>query len=314
MLPGQSSQTDYEKQARAEFARAAYKDAAATLRLAIYKGNKTASIWLLLGESYEKDGEIGSARQAYQTITQYFPGSRECQLAGQHLALLPNSAASHAATERPSGKHLIDRITKVAPRFGHPEISPVTIGRVRDIVAHLPKTIYKILDRGKVSIFVTPNLIDRFPDGVNFRFGHDGSYLGQQFGRTYDRDIYVCERCVTAGGSTTLGPVNDMENIVCTTYTQLGHALDDCLEQPSRDEQFLQLYRQDCASADPAKYPMIKNYLKEEASGPGEVFGGLAALLMGDNGSLSQALSHSFPRSRAWIEKRLQVLSEERQK
>jgi hypothetical protein len=302
---------DYEALARQQFGQANYKEASATVRLAMYKGIKTPALFLLLGECYEKQGENGAARQSYNSIVQYFPRSRESQIALEHLSTMPAAVGGAQAGNGPTfvGKHLIDRIAIVPPQFGHPAVDAGTVGLVRDIVSRLPKPIYKILDQGKTNIFVTPNLIDKFPKEINYRFAYDGSYLSAQLARTYDRDIYICERHALTGGGIALSPIYDSTSLSCTTYTQLAHALDDCLERPSKDEQYLQLFRQDAAAADIRKYPDMKNYVKEEAQGPGETFAGIAAGLMGFETRLSDELNHTFPRSRAWIERRIQMLS-----
>jgi len=51
---------DYLAMGRRYYERKEYKEAAEKLRLAIYDKKSSAAVWLLLGQSYQKSGEIGA--------------------------------------------------------------------------------------------------------------------------------------------------------------------------------------------------------------------------------------------------------------
>jgi hypothetical protein len=316
---------EYEKTAQKQFAQAKYKDAAASLRLAIYKGSKSPAAWLLLGQCYEKSGELGAARQTYQTVQKYFPSSAECAKAALLLGNLPPpipvsvprvapeqkispAPAMTAVTVTKPGvkKELKDRIYLVPPRWNHQAVSPHTVSLVRSLVAGLPAPVYKILDQGNANIYLTPNLIDRFPEGVGTRNENLGRYFADQLGRTYGRDVYLCERW--GGKDTDLGPVSNVDTLKEFFYTFMAHSLNDCLEMPSKDPQFLQMYNSDAATGDLSQDPKLRTFFSP-VEGVNDTFAALAASIMGSNTSSSEMVSRSFPRCRAWIAQRIKILS-----
>jgi len=324
----QSTTVDYEKLGRKQYSQAKYKEAAASFRTAIFKGANSAAIWLSLAESYERTNEKSAATLTYQAILKNFPGTPESAKATERiakpkpsapakvalspkleatpkLATAPKVAASPAAPPR---KSLMERIYIIPPRFGHEPVSPATIRLVRSLLAGLPKTMYKILDRGKVNIYLTPNLIDKFPETVGVKNDHLGIYFIQEHGRTYDYDMYLCER-TGYGKGTDLGPISSDETIKEFFYTLLSHLLNGCLEMPSKDPQFLALYKLDYANLNPLDFMSIHAYVAP-VEGVNDTFAALGANIMGSNGEPSELCSRCFPRCRAWIVNRIKVLSE----
>ncbi len=318
--------------AKEQFDKADYKGAAATLRAAMYKGaENNASSWLLLARSYAKLGETGACRQTAAVISKYFPGSKEAKeaetLAGSFAqtgagAGTGTGAAATASQASPVGASnsgggqstkqtaaLEDRITTIAPRFGHAPVDRRTTAIVRDVVKKLPTNIYKILDRGGAQIFVTPNLIDKFPDAVQAKHPTLGHYLSEEFGRTYGKDIYISERISSDPGATDLQAPLHEETIRATAYTQLSHALDCCLEMLSKDPQYLKLHRQDVADCENSSSEDLKLYLSKDENGAKETFSGLVAGMMGANTHITRLLESNFPRAKAWIKARIELLS-----
>ncbi len=319
--------------AKEQFDKADYKGAAATLRAAMYKGaENNAPSWLLLARSYAKLGETGACRQTAAIISKYFPGSKEAKEAeilagsfaqtgaGAGAGTGTGGAATASQTSPVSGSNtsgqsakqtaaLEDRITIIAPRFGHAPVDRRTAAIVRDVVKKLPTNIYKILDRGGAQIFVTPNLIDKFPDAVQAKHPTLGHYLSEEFGRTYGKDIYICERVSSDPGATDLQAPLHEETIRATAYTQLSHALDCCLEMLSKDPQYLKLYRQDVADCENSSSEDLKLYLSKDENGAKETFSGLVAGMMGANTHITRLLESNFPRAKAWIKARIELLS-----
>lgn len=320
-------------EAKEQFDKADYKGAAATLRAAMYKGaENNAPSWLLLARSYAKLGETGACRQTAAIISKYFPGSKEAKEAetlagsfaqtgaGAGAGTGTGGAATASQTSPVSGSNtsgqsakqtaaLEDRITIIAPRFGHAPVDRRTAAIVRDVVKKLPTNIYKILDRGGAQIFVTPNLIDKFPDAVQAKHPTLGHYLSEEFGRTYGKDIYICERISSDPGATDLQAPLHEETIRATAYTQLSHALDCCLEMLSKDPQYLKLYRQDVADCENSSSEDLKLYLSKDENGAKETFSGLVAGMMGANTHITRLLESNFPRAKAWIKARIELLS-----
>ncbi len=324
----QSTTVDYEKLGRKQYSQAKYKEAAASFRTAIFKGANSAAIWLSLAESYERTNEKSAATLTYQAILKNFPGTPESAKATERIAKAKPSAPAKVALSPkvaaapklatapkvaaspvvPPRKSLMERIYIIPPRFGHEPVSPATIRLVRSLLAGLPKTMYKILDRGKVNIYLTPNLIDKFPETVGVKNDHLGIYFIQEHGRTYDYDMYLCER-TGYGKGTDLGPISSDETIKEFFYTLLSHLLNGCLEMPSKDPQFLALYKLDYANLNPLDYMNIHAYVAP-VEGVNDTFAALGANIMGSHEEPSELCSRCFPRCRAWIVNRIKVLSE----
>lgn len=305
--------------ARQYFTHGQYRAAAESLRLMIYSGSHSPAVWLLLGQSYQAMKENTAARQTYLCVQKYFPGTAEAHQAAQAMSALPVVSGGASASGLPSSplhtggsegaKRLYDRVVVVEPKFGHPAVAASTYSTVMNIIYKLPEPVYNILDQGGVRVFVTPNLIDRFPDSVTYKLPDTGAYIIMETGRTYDRDVYVCERLgASPGAGSSLLPANSRDEIVTATYLNLAHALDSCLEFPSHNEQFIRLYQSDLASADKNSPDNIKIYLLGDNHAASRTFAGLASSIMGNNSYLTRWLDRNFPRCRAWIQARIEVL------
>lgn len=318
---------DYFELAQQQFDKDQFQSAAESSRLAIYSKNNSPAVWLLLARSYQKMGEITASRQTYECVCKHFPNSPEKAIAATELAKLPKIAAikpnnqlaqPHSSSSKPTesaqpvASPLKDRVYVVPPRFAHAPVSASTVTLVKEVVASVPEQIYKILDQGQVKVFVTPNLIDKFPDAIHATHPTLGTYFSAEFGRAYDRDVYVCERLGAEPGGTELQPPMIPQLIKATTYTMLAHALNSCLELPSSDEQFLRLHRQDIADYDGADNDLLKLYVQNNQSGASETFAGLASSIMGNDCTLTHKLDRAFPRSRAWIQARVSILAKQK--
>lgn len=302
--------------AKQKYAKGKYQEAADSLRLAIYKGTNTAAVWLLLGQSYFKQGEMGAARQALQTVKKYFPSTAEAAVAGQWLVWMPvpkNSAgsvgAAQTATASPQKEpNLMERILVIEPKFSHPPVSSHMMWLVRSTVSRLPATVFKVLDQAGLKIYVTPNLMDRFPDAVNTPHPViPGGYLTDELGRCYGKELYIYERTTRHGG-TALGepePDADIKAMLCNL---LAHAYNDALELPSKDEQFLTMYRQDIAAWPPtllSDNPNLCMYT-DPKHGADEVFACLTSIMFGSAAGSHKNMERIFPRCRAWILRKIQ--------
>lgn len=311
-----AQEADYLPRARQLYQNKQYKEAAGLVRAGMYKGVNSAPMWLLLADCYQKQGQTEAARQAVDTIVKYFPGTAEAAQAkmlldggksAQTSPTVSSAGASKTAANAPEAT-LSERVYVVPAKFGHPEVSGHTVTLIKAMVRVLPGNIYKIMDQAHVVINVTPNLIDKFPEAVRQKHPTLGHYFSEEYGRTYGKDIYICERVSTEPGGTVLqSPLSD-ETIKSTAYTQFSHALDCCLEFPSRDKLFLTLYRQDLEQADRSN-PDLKLYITNDDLVTNEVFGGLAAGVMGNNTHITRMLETNFPRCKAWIKSRIDAIA-----
>lgn len=316
----QQGAAEYEKIGQKQFSQAHFKDAAASFRLAIYQGAKSASTWLYLAESYDRAGEIAPARQTYETVQKHFPNTPQSARATERLAKLPADrtstavataarATSTAVAPTKNHQELKERIYIIPPQFGHAPISQSTVRLIRNLIASLPKSVYQILDQGGTNVYITPNLIDKWPKTVGTINEHLGVHFSQEHGRTYGREVYICERVgAGTGAGTELGPILSDENIKGFFYAMLSHALNDCLELPSKDPQFVALYKLDLANLDTSD-PNLRAYVAP-VEGVADTFAALASSIMGSKSPAMEDCSQKFPRCRAWIVQRIKLLSE----
>lgn len=299
--------------AQAQYDACDFKGAAATLRAAMYKGqDSNARTWLLLAKSYSQLGETGACRQTVAIMSRYFPGTAEVREAEKLLTAATSGSQSKKAEAPAAVAPTVpfeERITKIPPQFGHAAVSDHTMATVKRVVKTLPPTIYKVLDKGGAQIFVTPNLIDKFPGAVKDKHSTLGHYFSEEFGRTYGKDMYICESVSSNPGTAELGPPLHVDTIIATTYTMLSHALDCCLETPSKDPQYLRLYNQDVADHQGNVDKEFKIYFLKDDIGPRETFSGLTAGIMGANTQINRFLDQNFPRARAWIITRIKLVA-----
>ncbi|MBU6454284.1 MAG: hypothetical protein KGS72_21075 [Cyanobacteria bacterium REEB67] len=207
------------------------------------------------------------------------------------------------------GDSLRDRIYIVPPLFGHPPVDPSTVELIKSIVRHLPRNVYNILDKRGAKIYITPNMIDHWPDAVTFQNHAIGRYFSEETGRTYGRDVYICERTSSAPGSTNLGPIMSDPTLKSVAYPLLSHALNDCLGLPSKDLRFVNIYKEEASHLNRSMDESLKVYL-DDHEGLIDTFAALCGSIMGNQTAATDEACRYFPRCREWIEQRITILSE----
>jgi len=289
-----------------------FKAAAARFKSAVDAGDARPIVKLYLGHSLFAGGDVQAAVSTYRELIASSPGTREAEAAEKHLARLGKfdktgkskigkTGDSEAAREE-KPKELKERITVVAPRFGHPSVSRNTVKVVRQTIEELPDHIYRILDQAGARVFVATNPLDQFPDILNLRHPADGHLVCNEPGRTYESRMFVYERALEEPGSRHVGGIRTESDIKLATRMQCAHALDYCLEGASKDPGFRTMFKQDVASMNPDLADDLKLYTHEGDVGPMETFGEIALLLMGANTPNGPKIREAFPRSRMWVD------------
>lgn len=308
-----ADQPDILLKARQLMAKGEYKTAAEALRMELYKDDQAPTTWYFLGKCYERLGAKKAALQTYKTLVKGFPSAPEAVEANKLIKLLavtraPMSGTVQQAPITAAKPDLINRIYVVPPKFNHPHVSPSTVQHVKEVIRTLPPKVYKILNEGDVNIYVEPNILDKYPDSVNGLHPIMKYHMTQEDGRTYDTEVNIYERRARVGGSTELAEPNSPELIKSTLYILLGHALNACLEFPSRGEQYKRVYQQDKAAMNAVLREKLYFFVAEEQHGTGETFANLAASIMGKVDMQNRDLNRGFPRCRAWIESRIESM------
>lgn len=218
-----------------------------------------------------------------------------------------NQAKSPNYSPKPR-KKLSERISIVYPRFSHPRVSEHTLYIVRTTIENLPAHIYQILDEGGATVFVGTNPLDKFPDSLKVVHPADGHLFCNEPGRTYKREMYIWERALAEPGYPDVGGVRTDTDIKLATLMQCAHALDDCLENLSREKAYLALYKQDIASMDPQLRSELSLYVADRPDAPMEAFGEILMLLTGARTPLSDKIKAGFPRARMWVDSTIKAI------
>lgn len=302
-----------------------FKTASQYLALCARSSARSPICLLYLGHSLIRLGRIKEAVVIYNALTDEFHNSNEARQAAKCIirydpalakVLAAKEKASHHApvssANRQIGigtasgaappavasrKSLLERITVCPPKSGHPEVSKTTITTVRNCVEQLPKPIYKILDEGDATITITPSSNDYWPNsGEGVQYGTTNLF-GEMMGRTYGKGAAIFERSIIRD-SNQLGPPRSVSEIRNGTYKELGHALDGCLNDCSKDPLFQQIAT---AEGNQLSGP-FKRELKYLTQ-PSELFAQIAGELMG----AEELIGSSCPDSRAWIKSKLRL-------
>ncbi|MCA9805299.1 MAG: hypothetical protein KC777_25190 [Cyanobacteria bacterium HKST-UBA02] len=296
-----------------------YKAAAARFKSAVDAGDTRPIVKLYLGHSLYAGGDIEAAVSTYRELIESSPGTREAEAAEKHLSKLgkfdksnSKNADSPAARAQEKPKELKERITVVAPRFGHPSVSRNTVKVVRKTIEELPVHIYRILDQAGARVFVATNPLDQFPDILNLKHPADGHLVCNEPGRTYESKMFVYERALEEPGSRHVGGIRTESDIKLATRMQCAHALDYCLEGASKDPGFRTMFKQDVASMNPDLAEDLKVYTHEGDVGPMETFGEIALLLMGASTPNGPKIREAFPRTRMWVDAMLKKTAPKR--
>lgn len=218
-----------------------------------------------------------------------------------------NQAKSPNNSPKPR-KKLRERISIVYPRFNHPRVSEHTLYIVRTTIENLPAHIYQILDEGGAAVFVGTNPLDKFPDSLKVVHPADGHLFCNEPGRTYKREMYIWERALAEPGYPDVGGVRTDADIKLATLMQCAHALDDCLENLSREKAYLTLYKQDIASMSPQLRSELSLYVADRPDSPMEAFGEILMLLTGARTPLSDKIKAGFPRARMWVDSTIKAI------
>jgi hypothetical protein len=312
-----------------------FRLAAEQFQASVSQGNQTPSALLYLGYAYSSYGDP-RALTAYCTLVDNFPSSNEAKLAAQQIkrldpnvtrtcaALSKRSAASapsvaavaassatssrSASSPRASSKdELIARLVITEPKFGHSRVRPQTVEIVKTAIKRLDPRFSKILAEGGATITISPNTLDRWPNGGGdtMTLPNSETLVAEAGGQTYHRDrmgpdINLFERPILRNTKELKEPFSD-EELLRTSFHEMGHGVDD-LQKLSANSKFIELQAQDTnnlSSSDKTQY----NYYTVPMETCAEITGGL----IGHNEAASETANviRCFPLSAAWLKQQL---------
>ena len=207
-----------------------------------------------------------------------------------------NSAGKKSTGGNLNKTGMIEHVIVFPPAAGHPAVSQTTIDTVHRVLAHLPKSIYRLLDDAGTTITIAPNIEDKWPgSGDTLKPNEDNVTLGEEGGRTYGRAVHIYER-PKLRGKNVLGPARTAGTLSEALIYLLGHAVDD-VDHLSTAPLFQEALSQDLKHM-PASIKKSNPYYTEPMEACSLI---IQQLITGDD----DIVVHNLPRSKAFIKGKL---------
>lgn len=306
---------EYQKGLAAYKARS-YRTAAKHFEDSLAGGNGAAEVYIYMAHSYAASGDIKKAVQIYRDTARIFAGLPAETMAKKCIARLdpqnriPAKISEEERKEAEKQKpklSFIHRVNIIAPTIpGHQPVSPSTVGKVKQVIARLPRWVYLIADQVNATINIGPNFTDRWPETLQGSTpGMEHERMADALARTYGNDIYLFER-PTIDGTTRLGPIVDYDALAREVIYQVSHIIDSGLGI-MEDKRFRAEYDLDKKAIPPEKEGELRYYLQADYVGSGEVIASVIANVLGNPGN--SKVEENFPRAAAWVRKRVATAS-----
>jgi tetratricopeptide (TPR) repeat protein len=290
-----------------------YQSAALLFKHAVKDDPNNPMDLLYLGHSYLGQGYRAEAREVYRNLDQKFPNSSEAKMALQCISNLDASSEFNRKKEtKPEPEHkpvlttssqsqtaFENRYSVVRPRDNHPSVTRATVTTIRSAIQKLPLNIYKILDEGNAWYYIAPNVVDISPNGADNVDSKTGITRGEEGGRTVDRTIYIYER-IKSRDSDDLSEPRGNQELLHITYHEIGHALDACMGNYSKNVDLKAAFESDLKLVSPVTKARL-SYYTTPVEGCAEI---VCGLLGGDNG-LTNDVIKSFPQTKQWLQHKL---------
>jgi tetratricopeptide (TPR) repeat protein len=219
---------------------------------------------------------------------------------GENTLPPPPGEATKSEDTLPPVKTFKDKVAVIAPRDGHPAVKKETVQTINKAIAKLPPRIQHLLDENNASVFVVPNLIDKFPEYKILK-RDDGTTMGSDLGRTFGREIYVCQQ--TTDGETNASEACSPKDIEAAFFNQCGRVLDDILKISTMPE-MKRAWEQDAENVPGDNRDSLKSYLKSDV-GQTETCAELIAAILGGQGKNTQSMPTNFPRTYYLVKEKL---------
>ncbi|MBX9939399.1 MAG: hypothetical protein K2Y32_09110 [Candidatus Obscuribacterales bacterium] len=288
-----------------------YREAAQLFWKSITDEGGGPSSWLYMAHSYYACGERDKAIQTYRTVRDVLKSPQEAAIASQYLARLDprnewkakDGTMATAAPKIPGS--IKKRIEIVRPRIGHPNVSADTTEAIDEAIDKIPPRILKILNDARVSICITPTMIDKFPEGAYQEVaGYEGGTDKSCPGMFSDGVIYIAQHTVDERTDEVKGAFSraDIEE---TFLHEAGHAVDYALGRISHTSEYEHAYLLDIAHVPDDVAHRIRYYLQKSLRGQREACAEVLANLMGMHNETSEDVKSVFKNTIVVLKKRI---------
>lgn len=282
-----------QEQGIAEFNKKNYKAALAHFNEHLRANPSDLNSAYYAGICYQMTGNTSEALKFYKKVLEIDPKSKHAAAVVPFLARYGIKCGAKSAIQATSTAKALDpknpfdaielvrslpldeRIIIVAPKFNHPAVSPTTVRTVESVLKRLPEHLYRILDEGKATITIAPNLIDKWPgtsDGNKPKIWD--VTMGEEGARAYNADIHIYER-EAIRNSTQLKDMRSQAEIRNNMLWVIAHALDYCMGNYTTSAKFVEAHKLDLERSDIRSINPYMAYDSTEASA------GIAAHLLG---------------------------------
>ncbi|MBP9093967.1 hypothetical protein KBI23_23295 [bacterium] len=299
-----------------DYAAKNFKGASDHFGKSIQGGNKSASVWLYSAHCFVAMGQYKRALQTYEIVAQSFKGTSEAATAEKSVDSLrtrlglpavaasqttaPAGGATGTSTATAGDEGLMARVDIIAPKFGHPPVSAVSIKAVKDAIAALPAPLRKKLDdTAEAHVTLSPNLIDRWPDTAKEAPDESGVDLATLPGRIYGKDMSIYERA-RISGTTSLKDPRPPKHLRQTTLNMCFQLLDDDMVI-SKDPALRKEWEADKSTITSPMSETLATFMKEDDWGPRETCSELFGFMLGGYNDMTDNVLRYFPRTKKWL-------------
>jgi hypothetical protein len=291
-----------------------FASAAAKFQASISHGHKSAGALLYLGHAYWGAGDRARSIAAYSDLAKSYPRTSEATLAVQQIAKLdPISAKKFAASvapvaQAPQGPGLLTTLTITEPKFGHEKVRPQTVAVIKKAISDIDPRYYKLLSERGATITISPNTLDRWPDGggdTMYLPASKSTLLAEAGGQTYHRDnvgadINLFERKIIRGTKQLGEPFPD-SSLRHIAFHEMGHAVDDAMKL-SDNPTYIALHKQETAALSPEDHEKV-SYFTVPMEACAEITAGYIGHDLAD--SETTEVLRCYPRTAAWLKQQL---------
>ena len=295
--PAASGQEDELTEARQAWTTGNYNKCLNIFRFMLNDNPDNTEAQYYVAGSLYYTGRKAEGIRLYEKLAREFPDDRYAKMAQDLLPKLKQSAASssistqqtNAPTHQSSGTtkatrigQILDRmIQTVKPAAGGAPVSLICLQRTRTILSHVPLSVLETLDSKKMKIYVTPTLIDKFPELKNREGrGYDGYTYKSCPGMFSGGHLILCESVYDEDKDDALHPV-DPQYYETTVLHELGHAIDWYYGDISANPNFKHAYNLDTAQISPETKQQIKYFLQKSSAGNQEACAELIGVILG---------------------------------
>lgn len=297
------------------YAKKKYREALLKFMEASNANPKNSLALLFLGNCCLYIGEKEHGIKYYQTLYSRFPTSPAGLQAKQWLekagllTQFQRTSPRKAAAPGPVAASIDGIVSVVRPRADRPAVSAEKVKAIQKALEGIPEAVKGclLINKVKVRIYITPTVEDYEP-GCKYQeaSGYEGGTYKSCPAFYINGKVVIAEHTLDEDDESVSDPIaeGDMKNAL---YHELGHALDDCLNDLSESKEFRHVYWQDQARIDSETAHRLRYFLQQSTVGQGECCAELIGGLLGMHRDHTPLMREAFPLTLQFLRSKLQM-------